>query len=122
KDVFGVRVGATPLRESLLLRAGTREDADNAVIPLVAPRLVQLILVIAPFRHVGSDGPGPCPGRRVFDRHLVANGPGVEPREALDETQVLTGSAIVRLASEVGGLDDQRLPFPSAVRVTQILT
>src|SRR2546426_3127000 len=69
----------------LLLGASSAEDANNAIIPLVAGVLIDRNLSL---RHGNRDRPGSCPRRGIVDRVLELDRVSIDAPEALDHMQV----------------------------------
>ena len=67
---------------------------------------------------MNPDGPGFRPGRRIGERHFIVDPVGGRTSEPFDQVQVLAGSHHVALGRKIGRLDDQRIAFPAASRVT----
>src|SRR5262249_27325634 len=57
-------------------------------------------------------GPRPHPRVRILDRETVAQRLCIDPREALDDVQVLARAAEACLVGEVRGVDDERIALP----------
>ena len=70
---------------------------------------------------VEGRGPGTRPRRRVFDRHLIAQGVGVHAPEPLGQHQLVARAAVRRAAVEVGGADHQRVTLPVRAGVAEVL-
>src|SRR5689334_21106510 len=75
------RVTVTLLR-FILPRAGSREDAGEAVVPFMARVLVNQIVALP---HGQRHGPGARPDCRVVNRVLVEERVGVEATESLGQ-------------------------------------
>src|SRR5882672_1398099 len=81
------------LISGLLFGAGAAQRADHAeVVPLVAGELVQRVLGLC---HRERGGPRPGPRRWIRRGELVVDRVVGDSREALDEVEVLAGSAEV---------------------------
>ena len=64
-------------------------------------------------------GPGACKRRGILDPELIQDLVRFDAGEALDHVQVLIGAAEADLTVVICGVDDQRLAFPVAARVSQ---
>ena len=117
------RVGAFARRERVVpRRASAEQHRRQAVVPLVAPRLVvdPIRLLVLP-AHFLLHGPRFRPRRRILDRHGVLERLRVHARPAFDQVQVLARALEVDLRREVRDVDDQRVAFPVAARVAEPL-
>src|SRR5437016_886367 len=116
--VLGGRIRTATLGESFLCSARVREHANQSVIALVTPSLIDLILLIAVSPQLLDGCPGSRPRRRILHRHLERERIRIDTSVAFDQMQVLSGSLEVRLLREIGDVHDQRIPLPPAKRIS----
>ena len=107
-----------PRLESFLNGARASKDPQQSLISFVTAGLgVDSIPKVILQIEFLDRGPRSRPRRRILHRahgldHLRA---GTGP--ALDEMQILAGSEEIRLGTEIGDVDDQRVSLPVAPRV-----
>src|SRR4030095_11145066 len=116
--VYAGRIRTSSLRERLLRGASSGEHRRQTVIPLVTPRLVidpvRLFVLLGIFL---LDGPRFRPCLRIVHRDGVLERVRTGARPTFGQMQVLARSHEIRLGTEIGDVDDQRLAFPAAPRV-----
>src|SRR5215510_4683965 len=108
-----------PRSGSVLLGAGSSQDAGHTVIALVTAVLVHRMIRAAQWDH---QTPRLGPRARVIDRHLVLQRAWSGLGEAFDDVQLLAGPAHEAAGFVVGRLDDEGVPLPMSPRVAKPLT
>src|SRR5262249_10864152 len=94
-------IGTPSLRKSALSLARREQDRCHGAIPFDAAGLVvNAIFAIGLPREFLTDGPWPCPHRRILDRNLVGEGVRTGPGPALDKVQILSRALIVGFRAE----------------------
>src|SRR5262245_13065781 len=94
-----------------LFETRTAEDVAQRVVALMAGVFVHLVRRRRP-RILCR--PRTRPRLRILDGELIAQRPGVEPRETLGDLQVFRRSPEARLVGEVRRLDDALVAVPAA--------
>ena len=99
-----------------LLHAGPSHDVIEAVISLVAGKLVDQVRI--PF-HRQLCGPGTDPDGRIGHCELIEQRIRVGPREPLDQGQILAGrqqwtADLVMFSIELNSLNNERFALPLA--------
>src|SRR5580692_198786 len=107
------------LRRGFLDTSPGKNAAHQLEVPLMTRVLVNRRLTLF---QPNPDGPWLRPGRRIGKRDFVADRVRCDTRETFDHMQVLVGSHDIASGREVGRLDDERVPLPSAPRVPAPLT
>src|SRR5215831_20220932 len=90
----------------------------------VLDRVVALVALDAEKRRVDRPerplgGPRSRPGVRIFHRHPVPKRLRADAGEALDDVETFAGVEVVRVATKVGGVDDERLAFVMSDRIPE---
>src|SRR5262249_56454090 len=113
--------GAPNSLPRLLLRACTAQDVGNRAVTFVAGVLENLPVVGVPLPG-DRKRPPLRPRRGIIDRDFDPDRVGVHPCVALDQAQGVSRSFVVRLITEIGDLDNQRVALPTAARASDPLT
>src|SRR5215831_7289424 len=104
--VLGQRIRTFPLRKGNVFQARRLHQGRKAYISFDATRLVvDPVLLIALFRELLLDGPGPRPHGPILDGHGIVERGWAGPGPALDQVQVLARAAIVVLWAEIRHID-----------------
>src|SRR6266545_2913453 len=116
--VLGRRVRAAPLRIGQLFHACSPYQPRMAIVAFDAARLVvEPVVLVALPRELLLRAPRPGPYRRILDRHDIFEAARTSAPPALDQMKVLTRALVVRLRTEVGDVDDERVALPTPARI-----
>src|SRR5947207_7278110 len=118
-DAPRCRIRPAALGELFIRHASAPQESHEPVIALMASGLlVDPIRLRALPGQVLPDRPRPRPRRRILERDDVVDHGLVDSGPPFDETLVLARTLPVRLRTEVGHFDDERIAFPVCAGIT----
>src|ERR1051326_1460063 len=115
RDTEGCGVGAASLCECPFCDASPAQQPRQAVIPLVAARLIiNSVRRIALLLQLLLDGPWSRPRRRVVQGDHILDGIRVETRPSFHQMQIFVRSLKIEFRREVRDVYDERVALPMA--------